>query len=535
MFLVWVRPLAPLASLGVYVVVEAFDPSKRATHLIELLVASIALALVYCAALRRFSADRVLRFALPLDTVLIGLLTVATDRPGEVSLAYFWSIALAASLLTARDTLVNTAIACACAVAIPEIGGFDVEPLVLVTIVLVLTLIGVLLALLAGGARRAESALDRERDVDGAVLRIVERMRSTLDPGQMIQRTVDALGEECDAVRALALRVGRDDTWMWQRADAPPYVTAAPSPASLHVMDTGRPIAVGIDGADPAVADYMRANGMTFVVGYPVRWRGDLVALFGIHGDGDWEKLERSRLIVERVVDHFGSALTQADAHEGMQQLTRMREELIANVSHELRTPLTSTIGFLQTLERDDVSFDEARKRDFVRIARREAERLAVLVQDLLELSTMERGRLRIDAEPVDLAALAREAAASVDGDVEVEIAAPLLVHADGGRVLQILRNLFSNGLRHGAPPVVVQGDRSNGVVRVEVTDAGGGVDPTFTSRLFTPFAHWSERSDSSGLGLAIAQRIAHAHGGSLAYRPASDAAPHAFVLELPV
>ena len=92
-----------------------------------------------------------------------------------------------------------------------------------------------------------------------------------------------------------------------------------------------------------------------------------------------------------RVAPQIAAALAQAELFEQQQQalarleeLSRLREDLVATVSHELRTPLTSAIGFLRTLERTDVSFREEDRRRFLAVARGEAERLAVLVDDLL-------------------------------------------------------------------------------------------------------------------------------------------------------
>ena len=215
-----------------------------------------------------------------------------------------------------------------------------------------------------------------------------------------------------------------------------------------------------------------------------------------------------------------------------------MREDLVANVSHELRTPLTSTIGFLRTLEREDVELTEAQRREFIAIARREAERLARLVDDLLQLTRWDRGAISLVQEPIDVPELVARAAEAVDvpDDRHIRIDVPdgLVARADAHRMLQVLTNLLSNGVRHGEGDIVIAGRDEGEHVELAVTDAGQGVAPANVPALFEPFARWSKHRDSSGLGLAIARKIVEAHGGTLTYRPPSNGTPHAFVVELP-
>jgi two-component system, OmpR family, sensor histidine kinase BaeS len=156
----------------------------------------------------------------------------------------------------------------------------------------------------------------------------------------------------------------------------------------------------------------------------------------------------------------------------------------------------------------------------------------------MLDLATVERGQLRLQARPIELAGLVAEAAGAIEAPpgwvVQLEVGADVRASVDPARIPQVLRNLVENGMRHGAGDVTVSAERTAAAVRLLVSDTGTGVAPEHDADLFVPFAHWSGRSDSTGLGLAIARRIAEAHGGSLDYRPRSDGSPHAFVLELP-
>jgi signal transduction histidine kinase len=214
-----------------------------------------------------------------------------------------------------------------------------------------------------------------------------------------------------------------------------------------------------------------------------------------------------------------------------------LREELIANVSHELRTPLTSTIGFLQTLDRRDLDLTREERGQLLGVALREAERLAVLVEDLLQLTRLERGDLPLAMSELDLAKLAKHAADGIEVPPEREIVlqkAHLFTQADPGRILQVVQNLLTNSIRHGEGRVSVNFEWEPGAARLVVSDEGKGVPEDQVQQLFVPFSRTSTHMDSSGLGLAISRRIAEAHGGTLNYRPAENGRGHAFVLELP-
>jgi signal transduction histidine kinase len=237
-------------------------------------------------------------------------------------------------------------------------------------------------------------------------------------------------------------------------------------------------------------------------------------------------------------VPQLGAAIAQAQAFERLTELTRLREELVANVSHELRTPLTSTIGFLQTLEREELQQRPDQLRELLAVARREAERLARLVDDLLQLARLERGTLPLEPAEVDLVELTERAAAATvvppGRAIQLELPDELPLVADGDRLLQVLTNLLSNALRHGDGTVAVAAAGNEEQVEVAVSDDGPGVPVDHVDSVFLPFARWGSHAEGTGLGLAIARRIVEAHGGALRYRPAAETSPHAFVVELP-
>jgi len=202
-------------------------------------------------------------------------------------------------------------------------------------------------------------------------------------------------------------------------------------------------------------------------------------------------------------------------------QLDHARREFIANASHELRTPLFSLGGFLELLTDEDLP--EETRAEFFETMREQVDRLTRLATDLLDLSRLDAGRLRVEREPFELAeaaealvdefqALARTGGRSLELDVAP--AAPAL--GDDERALRIGRALVENALRHTPPgtQVVV---RSGGGGRpvLEVEDDGPGIPPEHLGQVFERFYRGEGAvASGSGLGLAIARELAERMDG---------------------
>jgi signal transduction histidine kinase len=235
-----------------------------------------------------------------------------------------------------------------------------------------------------------------------------------------------------------------------------------------------------------------------------------------------------------------------AAAFERMRQrlagLERARREFIANASHELRTPIFSLGGFLELLENEDL--DPETQREFLSRMREQTDRLTKLATDLLDLSRIDAGRVHVEAEPIDLGALARTLASEFhavalanDHVLEVVDRAVPPVVADEERTLQIGRVLVENALVHTPPGTTVRLStaRRNGTALLTVEDDGPGVSPEHLPHIFERFYRAVDTSvaSGSGLGLAIARELAELMGGSIEVH----AIPHRtiFGLVLPV
>ena len=194
----------------------------------------------------------------------------------------------------------------------------------------------------------------------------------------------------------------------------------------------------------------------------------------------------------------------------------------VADASHELRTPLALLETELELALRHPRSPEELEAA--LRSAAEEVDRLALLAEDLLVLARADDGRLslRLTAlEPDDvLTSVARRFAVRADGggrrvEVSATLDAPIL--GDRLRLEQALGNLVDNALRYGSGTVRLEAERSNGVVALRVSDEGAGFAPEFLPRAFDRFtrADESRGGGAAGLGLAIVDAIARAHGGS--------------------
>ena len=245
---------------------------------------------------------------------------------------------------------------------------------------------------------------------------------------------------------------------------------------------------------------------------------------------------------VEPLTDQSEDELGQLTrAFNAMQeQLRRVdiaRREFVATASHELRTPIFSLGGFVELLRDEDL--DEAERRDFLDEIAQQVERLQKLAVDLLDLSRLDSGSLALDIDTVDLAEVAALVAgefkpATAEHDTDLQLQLPsggVAARCDRERVVQIVRILLDNALRHTPPGTTVRvsaGSDSAGAA-ITVADEGPGLPdgkPVF-DRFVTGGA-----SQGAGLGLAIARELAGRMGGSL--RASSNGDGTAFTLELP-
>ncbi len=212
---------------------------------------------------------------------------------------------------------------------------------------------------------------------------------------------------------------------------------------------------------------------------------------------------------------------------------SRLKSQFLANMSHEVRTPLAAILGVAE-LGKDAFSLDDAK--DLFSIVAGAGETLLSLANDLLDVSRLEAGRLRIEEGLVDVRALVSQSVGLVQAQAEakglaltvaLEPDTTLTVKGDRGRLGQVLTNLLSNAVKFtDAGSVHVLAKVGGGALTLSVTDTGVGLSPSQQERLFEPFSQVDEsasrRHGGAGLGLAISRQIARLMGGELSLHSAS-------------
>ncbi len=211
-----------------------------------------------------------------------------------------------------------------------------------------------------------------------------------------------------------------------------------------------------------------------------------------------------------------------------LKQLERTREEFVANVSHELRTPLSLIKGYVETLL-DGAKDDPEVAARFLQTIRRSAERLQLLIEDLLTISELESGRLKMNLRTVELHSLVEKTfddlrPQAAGRAVTLKNAVPgLAASADGDRLHQVLVNLVGNAIKYGrADGHVTVSARSGegGMIEICVQDDGPGIPPEALERVFERFYRVdkarSREQGGTGLGLAIVKHIVLSHGGKV-------------------
>ena len=239
-----------------------------------------------------------------------------------------------------------------------------------------------------------------------------------------------------------------------------------------------------------------------------------------------------------RLVNNNGEMVGLASLVQDVTQRARieqMKDEFISVVNHELRTPLTSlrgALGLVQGSMADDLP---KQAKSLISMANKNAERLNLLINDILDIQNIESGRLRYEFEIVELRQLIEEVVAENQFSAEqsnIEIHMPdvepvLKVVADASRIHQVLDNLISNARKYSPQGEIINIDVQviKDFARISVCDHGSGVDRAFQPHLFDKFTQ-SEAVNTrtysgTGLGLSICKGIVEQHGGEISYQDA--------------
>jgi PAS domain S-box-containing protein len=231
--------------------------------------------------------------------------------------------------------------------------------------------------------------------------------------------------------------------------------------------------------------------------------------------------------LAEAIALRAAMAIDNARMHDEVQRAVRMRDETISVVSHDLRNPVSAVKMLASALLRDDagnaIPGDATGQ---LTVIFKAAEQMDALIQDLLDASRAESGRLPIDAAPMPAASLLRDAVATLEPiatDCGIALRAEIphdlpAVLADPERITQVMSNLVGNAMKFSpaGATVIVRAAVDGSSLQVSVTDSGPGIPPEHRQRVFERYWQLNRSNGGSGLGLTIARGIVEAHGGRI-------------------
>jgi PAS domain S-box-containing protein len=246
-----------------------------------------------------------------------------------------------------------------------------------------------------------------------------------------------------------------------------------------------------------------------------------------------WPEPRELELSTAPVISAFGEPLGRLFAFRDVTRerlVDRMKTEFVSLVSHELRTPLTSITGYVDLMLEGEVGELSQEQREFLEIVGNNAQRLVALINDLLDISRIESGRLGLKLRPVDLSRLVYGVVASFRPLMESKrqrlmISLPEYlptIMGDQDRVTQILTNLLSNAHKYtpAGGAIRVAAERQGRQIRIDLQDTGIGMTPEEQAQLFTRFFRASNRTTQevggTGLGLVITRSLVEMHRGTI-------------------
>lgn len=365
-----------------------------------------------------------------------------------------------------------------------------------------------------------------QRDLDDVLATTFRSLRQLLDFGGGSIALVD------------------EDGWISFAATDPPATAEAMAMrirvgegVSGRIAETGEPVYIADIHTDPNVTEERRARsvsaGVIAYFGVPLITEGRPIGVLQIDSPvaDAWSEDDRLLLlsftpIVAAAVQNARLYAREQAAVHRLQDLDQRHRDFVAMVSHELRTPLTAVMGYTETILGHAETLGMDGVLGLVKRTETSASRLAGLVEELLDLSVIQRGELRLSLGPVDLSALLTDAVAQfapADRTVSLDVAAAVPeVVSDAARLTQVFGNLIANAVKFSPPetPVEVSAVLVSGAVEVSVTDHGEGIPEESYDRIYDRFVQLERanvrKAGGFGLGLYVVRQVCRALGATV-------------------
>ena len=238
-------------------------------------------------------------------------------------------------------------------------------------------------------------------------------------------------------------------------------------------------------------------------------------------------------LAIEDITEKMKLQRELAERTRDAEAATRAKSDFLANMSHELRTPLNSIIGFSEVLEDELLGSLNASQRENVQYILKAGRHLLSLINDILDLSKVESGKMNLEVDRVPLKemldamlAMHREKALrhGISLDLQIELVTGMEIEADERKLKQILFNLLSNAVKFtpdgGSVRVMARGITGAQEIEISIEDTGIGIKLEDMPKLFKEFAQldsvYDKKYDGTGLGLALTKKLVELHGGRI-------------------
>ena len=295
---------------------------------------------------------------------------------------------------------------------------------------------------------------------------------------------------------------------------------------------------------------------------------GHIIGVLSVHFRQRHRPSERETRLMDLYARMAADIIENAQLHQRMQQeleererslvreqmarseaesANRLKDEFLATVSHELRTPLTAIIGWSHMLRK--TRLDDAAASRAIETIERNAKIQAQLVEDILDVSRVITGNLRLNVRPVDAASVINAAIDSVQlaadsKGIRLEVTldpSARRISGDANRLQQVVWNLLSNAIKFtpSGGQVRVRLERADAAVQVRVSDTGSGISPEFLPFIFDRFRQFdgtsTRRHGGLGLGLAIVRHLVELHGGTVKAESAGEGLGTTFIISLPI
>jgi PAS domain S-box-containing protein len=430
------------------------------------------------------------------------------------------------------------------------------------------------LAAFEGLAVQAAAAVDnaglfieagRRRREAEVLAELARSINAAHDVGTVLQRVVDGAKELCGCdLTSVALRetdtgaiVMRNRAGEFRR---PPerFVIEPGRGAGGLVLESGSAFRSDNMAEDPRItrdhARVIEAEGLVTTLVVPIMVDGGVEGLLYVHRRAPRPFNDRNEEILRQLAEYAAIAIhnMQMLAHEHQMRAeaegaSRMKDEFLATLSHELRSPLQPLLNWAYLLRSPNL--DPASAERALDAIERSTKTLGQLIEDLLDVSRIVTGKLRLQARPVRLSGVIRaameavEAAALAKGvslEAQLEPVLPAVL-GDPDRLQQVLWNLLSNGIKftpRGGRVTVSLAGRSSEVL-ITVADTGAGIRREFLPHVFERFRQAESSTNRAygglGLGLAIVRHLVELHGGSVAVQSEGEGRGATFIVRLPV